>query len=342
MEENTPLLGSRPTPSARRTRSFSDADYRNFLITPRAPRPPCLPPPPLPAAPPPTPPPLPPRARVNVIDYGRDLCVEHAPLVSYADSPPMQAANRVIFVEHAHEREMCLLADSLNIIELRTLLTTASTFLPRVEVYDDQRIVIAVDAPLPDNRDTHSTSYDTHSTTITFRDNQPDTANARRTDTEFVPIVLMADTVRNIILCVHSANSCGAASLRFKIASVLRGNVDDVRRHGVIHLLCIAVTILVDRFYPLLEVEGDTLDEVEAMLLTETSSSIYGTQEDIVRMIARTKRSMLEVRRRLWPFRRCLARLSLVPLRGDDVSGSRFYTRALLDHVANVSISINT
>jgi len=235
---------------------------------------------------------------------------------------------------------MCLLADSLNINELRTLLSTAHTFLPRVEVYDDQRIVIAVDAPLPDTRDSHSTSYDPHSTTITFRDNQPGGENARGGDTEFVPIVLMADTVRNIIICVHTANSCGAASLRFKIASVLRGNVDDVRRHGVIHLLCIAVTILVDRFYPILEIEGDTLDEVETMLLAETSSNVHSAQEDIVRMIARTKRAMLEVRRRLWPFRRCLARLSLVPLRGDDVTGSRFYTRALLDHVANVSIHL--
>ncbi len=197
------------------------------------------------------------------------------------------------------------------------LLHSSTDFVPRVEVYDETRIVVAVEAPIHG-----SAPYESHS----FMDAGHDT------NAEFVPVVLLADCQRNILVIVQTGDSHGSAALHARLATVLRGNIDDVRRHGVVHLLCVTVTVLVDRFYPLLEC-SDVLDEVEAILLSDGE---IGPQKDVVRVIAQTKRSMLNVRRRLWPFRRCLARLSLVPLNGAEVASDRFYTRALLDHVVHL------
>ena len=323
--ENVPLLRATSfdlrTYTARRARSFSDAEFRRIVIssTSTPPRPPRLPPARVQIEPPIPPPPPPPRCRVSIIDYSAEKCVEHGPIASYARAPKLMSSfSRLIHVERADQYELAALADLIPMPELSTLQST-NELVPRVEVYDETRIVVAVDAPL-------------HGAAPYEASSMMDNVNETNLNTEFVPVVLMADCRRNILVIVHTGDPQGTTELRTRLATVLARNIDDVRRHGVVHLLCVTVTVLVDRFYPLLEC-GDVLDEVESVLLGDGE---LGAQKDVVRVIAQTKRAMLNVRRRLWPFRRCLARLSLVPLNGAEAASDRFYTRALLDHVVHL------
>lgn len=290
----------------RRARSFSDPELREVLVNPPAPGHTATHAPHLA--------PRPSSCTVHIVDYGRTGVVEHAPRHTYAGAPPRAGTVRWVCVEDAPSCELALLSRALGLDALHAL-GQARTSAPRMDVQDERRVVAVVEAP--------------SCTAI----------RSPRSATAFTRVVLAADLGAGLVVSVHGGDVRGTTELRARVSRVLRADAREARTRAAVHVLCSAATLLIERYYAPLSTAGDMLDDVESELLQDAAHWDAGTSPDltgdVVRDIAGAKRTMLAMRRRLWPLRRGLSRLALVPLHTSDAD-SRLAVRTLLDHVVHV------
>lgn len=120
----------------------------------------------------------------------------------------------------------------------------------------------------------------------------------------------------------------------WELRSLVSGALRTRGSPAAIDVLCAAAGALLERYFAPLGAAADSLDETESVVLRDTEGA--SDSVDVIREITCAKRSMLDMRRRLWPLRRGLTRLTLQlqlhPVRGADAIA----VRTLSDHVANV------
>mgnify|MGYP006313987323 CR=1 FL=1 len=108
----------------------------------------------------------------------------------------------------------------------------------------------------------------------------------------------------------------------------LRENVGLLRSSGADHLAYSIIDTIVDGYYPLLEVFGDQLDELEDQVVRRP-------KPDLLVRVHEVKRMLLLVRRSIWPLREALSSLirEPVPMVPDS---ARLYLRDTYDHCAQL------
>jgi magnesium transporter len=109
----------------------------------------------------------------------------------------------------------------------------------------------------------------------------------------------------------------------------LREGAGILRRSGVDHLAYSVIDTIVDGYYPVLEAFADELDELEERVMRRP-------RPDVLMRVHGVKRTLLLVRRSVWPMRDALSSLlrDPVPLVTDS---ARVYMRDTYDHCIQVA-----
>lgn len=130
----------------------------------------------------------------------------------------------------------------------------------------------------------------------------------------------------------------GGETWRAGVADVLRADVCGVRGRHVTHLVVAMLDGMLESYFTTLECVGDMLDEVEWAVLHDGDGSAGHEKlrgREVVRIITRTKRELGSLRRRVWPLREVLTKLTVV----DDglvAADARGRMREGLDRVMQV------
>jgi magnesium transporter len=114
----------------------------------------------------------------------------------------------------------------------------------------------------------------------------------------------------------------------------LRGHAGHIRERGADYLLYALIDRVIDEGFPLLEVLGDEIEELEEELLDRPT-------RDSLHRLHHLKRTMLIVRRMLWPQREVLNRL-VHDETGIIAADSQIYYRDCYDHTIQIMDLVET
>ena len=135
---------------------------------------------------------------------------------------------------------------------------------------------------------------------------------------------------RNFLISFHPGTSDPFAPVRRR----LRNNAGRIRGRGIDYLLYSLLDLVVDEGFPVLESLGEELEQLEDELLEKPT-------RDLLPRLHRLKRTLLIMRRMLWPQREVLSKLlrDESGIIGDD---SQVYYRDCYDHTIQIMELIET
>jgi magnesium transporter len=135
---------------------------------------------------------------------------------------------------------------------------------------------------------------------------------------------------RNFLVSFHPGASDPFAPVRRR----LRNNAGRIRGRGIDYLLYSLLDLVVDEGFPVLESLGDELEQLEDELLEKPT-------RDLLPRLHRLKRTLLIMRRMLWPQREVLGKLlrDESGIIGDD---NQVYYRDCYDHTIQIMELIET
>lgn len=109
-----------------------------------------------------------------------------------------------------------------------------------------------------------------------------------------------------------------------------------LRTHGADYLFYALMDLVIDQAYPLLETFGTTVDELEEHLVTQP-------QRETLPDIQNAKRTLIRIRRQLWPTREVISHL-IRGVQNDQLldAGLRPYLNDLYDHTITVMDMLET
>lgn len=114
----------------------------------------------------------------------------------------------------------------------------------------------------------------------------------------------------------------------------IRGGKGRIRRMGPDYLLYALVDVIVDHYFGILEVIGDRVEDLQEELVTDPT-------QDTLRRIHGLKRTLIELRRSVWPLRESVSRLQ----RGESDlvdKGTQVYLRDVYDHTVQVMDTVES
>jgi len=135
---------------------------------------------------------------------------------------------------------------------------------------------------------------------------------------------------RNFLISFHP----GANDPFDPIRSRLRDHAGRIRERGVDYLLYALIDLVIDEGFPMLETIGDEIEQLEEQLFAAPT-------RDSLQQLHQLKRTMLTVRRVLWPQREVLNNL----VRDDSgiiVEDNQVYFRDCYDHTIQIMDLIET
>jgi magnesium transporter len=114
----------------------------------------------------------------------------------------------------------------------------------------------------------------------------------------------------------------------------LRSNKGKIRKQGADYLAYTLIDAIVDNYFMILEKLGETIEDIEEMLVTNPTSETLQTIHDL-------KREMIFLRKSVWPLREVINRLerSESPLINRSTC---IYLRDVYDHTIQVMDSVET
>jgi magnesium transporter len=118
------------------------------------------------------------------------------------------------------------------------------------------------------------------------------------------------------------------------IRSRLRVHAGRIRERGADYLLCALIDLVIDEGFPVLETIGDEIEQLEEQLFAAPT-------RDSLQQLHQLKRTMLTVRRVLWPQREVLNNL-VHDVSGIIVEGNQVYFRDCYDHTIQIMDLIET
>lgn len=146
-------------------------------------------------------------------------------------------------------------------------------------------------------------------------------------------VSVFTNTGKGLLVTVEERTAdAPASSWLIQARRHIHWNVGDIRSKKVSFLLYMIVDSIVDQFFPILEHQGDVLDKLEECVLQPGESEPYLTQTNTIKLIARAKRDLLGLRRRLFPLKESVRFLSILSPALGEVD-TKVYYRDILDHV---------
>ena len=135
---------------------------------------------------------------------------------------------------------------------------------------------------------------------------------------------------RKFVVSFHPGDSDPFEPVRRRI----RNNAGRIRMRGADYLLYALLDLVVDEGFPVLESLGDEVEQIEEEMLDEPT-------RDTLQRLHRLKRTMLIMRRALWPQREILSKLlhDESGIIGDD---THVYYRDCYDHTIQIMDLIET
>jgi magnesium transporter len=136
--------------------------------------------------------------------------------------------------------------------------------------------------------------------------------------TEQISVVLG----KNYVLSFEEGDADFLAFIRTRLKDPAR-----FRSFGADYLLYIMLDSVVDNFFVVLEKVGEDIEKLEEELVKDPSA-------ETLPAIYRAKRSLLLLRRSVWPLREVLSALQRDPAAVSE--GTRFYLRDVYDHIVEI------
>lgn len=153
----------------------------------------------------------------------------------------------------------------------------------------------------------------------------------RNPDFAGVDIVQLSFFVgRNFVISFHPGDADPFEPIRRR----LRNDAGHIRRRGADYLLYALLDLVVDEGFPVLEQLGDDIEQIEEQLLDRPT-------RNTLLQLHRLKRTMLIMRRMLWPQREVLNKL-LRNETGIVTDGNHVYYRDCYDHTIQIMDLIET